>query len=86
MHSLVLIAVLHAVVSIPPIRVFQPYPDVKCPNGYSLWWPAGKEFENDRYAQCVKFARTPTKAAAKPAHSGHKIVTNVSLRQKGLQP
>ena len=29
MHSLVLFAVLHAVVSMPPIRVFQPYPDVK---------------------------------------------------------
>lgn len=86
MLSLVLFAVLHAAVSIPPIRVFQPYPDVKCPHGYSLWWPAGKEFENDRYAQCVKFVATPVKASASPAHSGHKITTNVSLRQKSIQP
>lgn len=84
MHTLVLFAVLHAAVSIPPIRVFQPYPDVKCPHGYSLWWPAGKEFENDRYAQCVKFVAAPR--SAKSAHSGHKITTNVSLRQKSVQP
>ncbi len=76
MHTLVLFAVLHGVVSIPPIRVFQPYPDVKCPRGYSIWWPAGKEFDNDRYAQCVK-------VIAKPAH---KVTTNVSLRQKVARP
>jgi hypothetical protein len=86
MHTLVLFAVLHAAVSIPPIRVLQPYPDVKCPQGYSLWWPAGKEFENDRYAQCVKFVASATKASAKSAHSGHKITTNVSLQRKSFQP
>jgi len=53
MQTLVLFAVLHAAVSISPIRVFQPYPDVRCPQGYSLWWPAGREFDNDRYARCV---------------------------------
>jgi hypothetical protein len=84
MHTLVLFAVLHAAVSISPIRVFQPYPDVKCPHGYSLWWPAGKEFDNDRYAQCVKFVSTP--ANAKSALSGHKITTNVGLQQKSVQP
>lgn len=86
MHTLVLFAVLHAAVSIPPIRVFQPYPDVRCPHGYSLWWPVGKEFDNDRYAQCVKFVAAPAKASAKSAHSVHKVTTNVSLRQKNLQP
>ncbi len=86
MHTLVLFAVLHAAVSIPPIRVFQPYPDVKCPHGYSLWWPAGKEFENDRYAECVKFVGAATKTTATSAHSRRKVTTNVSLRQKGVQP
>ena len=86
MHTLVLFAVLHAAVSISPIRVFQPYPDVKCPHGYSLWWPAGREFENDRYAHCVKFVAAPTKTSAKSAHSGHKITTNVSLQRKSFQP
>jgi hypothetical protein len=75
MHTLVLIAVLHSVISIPPIRVFQPYPDVKCPHGYSLWWPAGKEFDNDRYAECIK------KVVSKP-HAARKLTTNVSLRKK----
>ena len=86
MHTLVLFAVLHATVSISPIRVFQPYPDVRCPRGYSLWWPAGKEFDNDRYAQCVKFVGTPAKASAKSMQSGRKITTNVSLRRKSVQP
>jgi hypothetical protein len=54
MNTLLLLAVLHGVVSIPPIRVFQPYPHVKCPRGYATWWPSGKEFDNDKYAQCVK--------------------------------
>lgn len=77
MHTLLMLAVLHVVVSIPPIRVFQPYPDVKCPRGYSLWWPAGKEFDNDRYAECIKVS--PVKVGKK---SGHRITTDVSLRQK----
>jgi len=54
MNTLILFAVLHSVVSISPIRVFQPYPDVKCPRGYSIWWPQGKEFDNDKYAECIK--------------------------------
>ena len=75
MHTLFLFAVLHGVVSIAPIRVFQPYPDVKCPHGYSLWWPAGKEFDNDRYAECIK------KVASTP-HTRSKLTTDVSLRKK----
>jgi len=86
MHILVLFAVLHASVSISPIRVFQPYPDVRCPHGYSLWWPAGKEFDNDRYARCVKFVGTPTIASEKSRNPKHKITTNVSLREKRVQP
>jgi hypothetical protein len=75
MHTFVLWAVLHGVISISPIREFRPYPAVKCPKGYSLWWPAGKEFENDKYAECVKpVATQPTKAS--------KIIENVSLREK----
>jgi hypothetical protein len=76
MHSLVLIAVLQGVISIAPIRVFQPYPSVKCPKGYSLWWPVGKEFNNDAYAQCVQ----PIAKQAK--HTTKKITTDVSLREK----
>lgn len=77
MHTFILFVVLHGVVSIPPIRVFQPYPDVKCPRGYSIWWPAGKEFDNDRYAECIKVIH-----ASKAAKSTHKVTTNVSLREK----
>jgi hypothetical protein len=72
MHTLVLLAVLHGYVSIPPIRTFQPYPDVKCPSGYSIWWPHGKEFDNDRYAEC----RKPIVAQRAS------VVKNVSLRVK----
>jgi hypothetical protein len=80
MHTLVLFAVLHGVVSIPPIRVFQPYPDVKCPRGYSIWWPVGKEFDNDRYAQCIK-------PIARPLNASHKTTTRkVSLRPDSARP
>jgi hypothetical protein len=72
MHTLILLAVLHGYVSIPPIRTFQPFPDVKCPAGYSIWWPHGKEFDNDRFAECIK-----------PLHVEHSnVVRNVSLRLK----
>jgi hypothetical protein len=64
MNSLILLAVLHSAVSISPIRVFQPYPNVKCPHGYSIWWPYGKEFDNDKYAECIKpIERQPKKAS-----------------------
>jgi hypothetical protein len=72
MHSLILFAVLHGYISIPPIRTFQPFPDVKCPAGYSIWWPQGKEFDNDRFAECIKPLR------AQPTS----IVKNVSLHEK----
>ena len=75
MHGLVLIAVLQGMISIAPIRSFQPYPSVKCPKGYTLWWPSGKEFENDKYAQCVQ-------PIVKTAARAHKLATNVSLREK----
>ena len=41
-------------VSMPPIRVHRPTPTLICSAGYSIWWPEGKEFQNDRYAECVK--------------------------------
>jgi len=72
MHTLILLAALSGYVSIPPIRIFQPFPNVKCPAGYSLWWPEGKEFSNDQYAECIKSTRAQPK----------KIVSNVSLRRK----
>jgi hypothetical protein len=78
MHSLVLIAVLQGVISIAPIRVFQPYPSVKCPKGYSVWWPPGKEFNNDAYAQCVQ----PIVKQAKRTNTAKKITTDVSLKGK----
>jgi hypothetical protein len=79
MHTLVLLAVLHGGVSIAPIRVFQPYPYVKCPRGYSLWWPGGKEFDNDKYAECVKGTeRISTKTTTE-------TVKDVSLRRKAAR-
>jgi hypothetical protein len=75
MHTLILFAVLHNVISISLIREFRPYPSVKCPRGYSLWWPSGKEFDNDKYAQCIK--PVAEQAAKSPGK-----VKNVSLRQK----
>jgi hypothetical protein len=78
MHTLILLAVLHGYVSIPPIRTFEPFPDVKCPKGYSIWWPQGKEFDNDRFAECIKPVRTERSGTA--AKSG--VVNNVSLRSK----
>lgn len=79
MKAVILLAVLHGVVSIPPIRVFQPYPYVKCPRGYSVWWPAGKEFDNDRYAECVKPIRTQAEK------SPSKQLKDVSLRPKSAR-
>jgi len=78
MHALVLFAVLHGVISISPIREFRPYPTVKCPKGYTLWWPAGREFDNDRYAQCVQ----PIAAQKIAAPKASTVVKDVSLRQK----
>lgn len=78
MRTVILLAVLHGVVSIPPIRVFQPYPDVKCPRGYAIWWPSGKEFDNDRYAECIK----PLHAQTTKSNTTMK---EVSLRQKNVQ-
>ncbi len=75
MHILMLLAVLHGVVSISPIREFRPYPSVKCPRGYSLWWPSGKEFENDKYAECIKPIAQET---ARPSQK----MKDVSLRQR----
>jgi hypothetical protein len=70
MSALILVAVLHGFISIPPIHVFQPYPDVKCPRGYSVWWPAGKEFDNDRYAECIKpIARPVAKRVSQKSHT-----------------
>jgi hypothetical protein len=79
MHTLALIAVLQGMISIAPIRMFQPYPSVKCPKGYTLWWPAGKEFENDTYAQCVQ---PMAKTAVRSKTHTHQITTDVSLREK----
>jgi hypothetical protein len=73
--GLILLAVLNGFVSIPPIRVFQPYPDVKCPKGYSIWWPAGKEFEQDKYAECIRPIQKHPK----------NNITNVSLGRKALK-
>lgn len=55
MITLIIFALLGQV-SMPPIRVYRPFPKLVCPPGYSIWWPEGKEFQNDRYAECVKFA------------------------------
>ena len=89
MHAVILIAALQGFISIPPIRVFQPYPDVKCPPGYSIWWPAGKELDNDRYAECIKplkpIAKKVAPGAAHPATIRPLPATPVSLIHK-VQP
>lgn len=77
MHTLILFAVLHGYVSIPPIRTYQPFPNVKCPVGYSIWWPQGKEFDNDRYAECIKPIGMERSSVPKPGP-----VKNASLRTK----
>jgi hypothetical protein len=78
MRTMILLAVLHGVISISPIREFRPYPSVKCPRGNSLWWPSGKEFDNDKYAECIKpIAQETAKAAQK-----QKKIKDVSLRQR----
>lgn len=76
MHTLMLLAVLHGVISISPIREFRPYHSVKCPRGYSLWWPSGKEFDNDKYAECIK------PIAQETAKAPQKKMKDVSLRQR----
>jgi len=79
MHALIFFAVLHGVISIAPIREFRPYPTVKCPRGYTLWWPAGKEFDNDEYAQCVQPVLAQKTVAPKPPP---RAIKDVSLREK----
>jgi hypothetical protein len=75
MYSLILLTVLRGSVSIDPIHTLRPYPSVRFPKGYSLWWPAGKEFDNDKYAQCVG-------PVVKRADQMRKATTDVSLRRK----
>jgi|SRR5215470_4792166 len=98
MRALILFAVMQGFISIPPIHVFQPYPDVKCPKGYYVWWPAGKEFDNDRYAECIKpiaksvtrkSSRTPNRTATAdgPKHkTAPGSVVPVGLLQPALRP
>lgn len=80
MYSLILFAVLQGSVSIDPIHVFRPYPSVRCPKGYSLWWPAGREFDNDKYAQCVR--PVVQKPVVQKADQTRKVTTDASLRRK----
>ena len=68
MDLLALAAVLTVRVSIPPIRYFEPYPRVGCPKGYSVWWPANREFDNDKYAECVKYVSPAKPSARKRPH------------------
>ena len=88
MPALVLFVVLHGFVSIPPIHVFQPYRGVKCPHGYSVWWPAGKEFDDDRYAECIKpIARTRAKSIVTPAANTERLSSNPhSLKEVKKNP
>jgi hypothetical protein len=47
--------------------MYRPVPRVVCPDGYSIWWPEGKEFQNDRYAECVKPAAPVRNVKYSPA-------------------
>jgi hypothetical protein len=77
---MIAMVILQIAVSIPPIRVFQPYPNMKCPQGYSLWWPDHKEFDNDKYAQCVKWKRDASKITANP--SANDVVKKASKHER----
>jgi hypothetical protein len=72
MNTLILLAVLQGAVAVPPIRVSDPYPGVKCPRGYSIWWPPGREFDDDKYAKCIKpIPKHPAKAVTDVSHKDH---------------
>ncbi|HMK23701.1 MAG TPA: hypothetical protein VK466_15325 [Terriglobales bacterium] len=91
MHALILFAALQGFISIPPIRILQPYHDVKCPRGYSIWWPAGNEFDDDRYAECIKslpkpVAKKSTPNTSRPAATNPNLTTPVSLIHKTQRP
>jgi len=58
-------------VSMPPIRVHRPTPTLICSAGYSIWWPEGKEFQNDRYAECVKYEPAFGESKSTPVTSGN---------------
>ena len=75
MTTLILFAALQGYISIPPIHVFQPYKDVKCPHGYSVWWPKGKEFDNDRYAECIKPVARSVKPVVTPAAKKERLAS-----------
>lgn len=86
MPTLILFALLQGYISIPPIHILQPYHDVKCPRGYSVWWPAGKEFDDDRYAECIKpIARAHAKELSRNRNrapvAAPVSTTNVSLKK-----
>jgi hypothetical protein len=68
-------------VSMPPIRYFEPYPRVGCPKGYAVWWPANREFDNDKYAECVKYV-APAKASARKRP--HKPAENQRSMMRGV--
>jgi len=82
MHTLILLAVLHGYVSIPPIRTFQPFPGVRCPAGYSIWWPQGKEFDNDRSAECIKPLGVQRTSVVKNASLRVKTKSNLKTSSK----
>ena len=77
MTTLILIAALSGYISISPIHILQPYHDVKCPHGYSIWWPVGKEFDDDRYAECIKrVVHAKAKTIVVPASKTERLTSN----------
>ena len=66
--------VVKVLATVQPLRVYEPVAEMKCPNGYDLWWPYGKEFD-DQYAECVKFTKLEHERLQKLKQYIHVIVT-----------
>jgi len=44
-------------ISVQPTRILTPTPKLVCPAGYSIWWPEGKESENDKYPNALSLSQ-----------------------------
>jgi hypothetical protein len=64
--------------SVPPVHVLEPTLKWVCPEGYTVWWPWGKEFD-DKDAECVKYVPAEQAAAKKigKVTSKKKVVVSV---------
>jgi len=69
MHTWILLAVLHGYVIDSADTTFQLSGLNSC--GIFIWWPQGKAFENDRFAECIK--QSGRSSAAMKSGAGEKV-------------